>query len=158
NQLGATEVGCAATMNTPAHNVPGTIGRPVPGYRIEVRDTDGTPLGDETEGGLWVRGPALMRGYLNRPDATAQALRGGWLATKGRVFRRADGTCTHVARTDDLEMVGGITMSPMEVEDVLRAHRDVREVAVAAVPDEVGASKLRAFVVAEPGCATGGLE
>lgn len=158
NQLGATEVGCAATMNTLAHNVSGTIGRRVPGYRIAVRDAAGQAVGDEVEGGLWVRGPALMNGYLNRPEATAEVLVDGWLHTRDRVIRHANGTFTHLARSDDLEMVGGITMSPMEVEDVLRAHREVREVAVAAVPDRVGASRLRAFVVAEPGYAAGELE
>ncbi|ALG14887.1 acyl-CoA synthase [Kibdelosporangium phytohabitans] len=158
NQLGATEVGCAATMNTLACDVPGTIGRPVPGYRIEVRDADGRAVADEAEGGLWVRGPALMTGYLNRPEATAEVLVDGWLHTRDRVVRHADGTFTHVARADDLEMVGGITMSPMEVEDVLRSHHKVREVAVAAVPDHLGASKLRAFVVAEPGSARYGLD
>jgi fatty acid CoA ligase FadD22 len=147
NQLGATEIGCAATANTPGHNVPGTIGRAVPGFRIQVRDGQGEPVGDETEGDLWVTGPAMMSGYLNRPEATAAVLVDGWLHTRDRVIRHADGTYTHVARTDDLEMVGGITMSPMEVEDVLSTHDGVREVAVAAVPDHVGATKLRAFVV-----------
>ncbi|WP_432705843.1 class I adenylate-forming enzyme family protein [Amycolatopsis taiwanensis] len=158
NQLGATEVGCAATANTLAHNVPGTIGRPVPGYRVEVRDSELRAVGDEVEGSLWVRGPALMSGYLDRPEATAEVLVDGWLHTRDRVVRHADGTYTHVARSDDLEMVGGITMSPMDVEDVLRTHREVREVAVAAVPDQVGATKLRAFVVPEPGYTEAGLE
>jgi fatty-acyl-CoA synthase/fatty acid CoA ligase FadD22 len=63
------------------------------------------------------------------------------------VVRNEDGTYTHVRRADDMEMVGGITMSPLEVEDLLGAHDDVREVAVAAVPDATGATKLRAFVV-----------
>lgn len=158
NQLGATEVGCAATMNTLSHNVPGTIGRPVPEYRIEVRDAGRRPVGDGVEGDLWVRGPALMTGYLNRPDSTAEVLVDGWLHTRDRVIGAADGTYTHVARSDDLEMVGGITVSPMEVEDVLRTHGVVREIAVAAVPDHAGASRLRAFVVPEPGYAGTGLE
>nr|WP_198151828.1 AMP-binding protein [Kibdelosporangium sp. MJ126-NF4]CEL20119.1 Benzoate-CoA ligase [Kibdelosporangium sp. MJ126-NF4]CTQ97343.1 Benzoate-CoA ligase (EC 6.2.1.25) [Kibdelosporangium sp. MJ126-NF4] len=158
NQLGATEVGCAATMNTLDCDVPGTIGRAVPGYRVEVRDADRNPVADEVEGGLWVRGPALMSGYLNRREATAEVLVDGWLHTRDRVVRHADGTFTHVARADDLEMVGGITMSPMEVEDVLRSHHKVREVAVAAVPDHLGASRLRAFVVPEPGITRYGLD
>ncbi|WP_020667111.1 class I adenylate-forming enzyme family protein [Amycolatopsis nigrescens] len=150
NQLGATEIGCAATANTFGHNVPGTIGRAVPGFEVELRDENRRPIGDETEGDMWVRGAAMMREYLNRPDATEAVLVDGWLYTRDRAVRHADGTFTHVARTDDLEMVGGITMSPMEVEDVLRTHRGVREVAVAAVADYRGATKLRAFVVAAP--------
>jgi fatty acid CoA ligase FadD22 len=158
NQLGATEIGCAVTANTVGYNKPGTIGRIVPGYEVELRDGDGRPVGDETEGGLWVRGAALMSGYLNRPEATAEVLVDGWLHTKDRVIRHADGTYTHVARSDDLEMVGGITMSPMEVEDVLRGHREIREVGVAAVADHQGATKLRAFVVPVPGCTEEALE
>jgi fatty-acyl-CoA synthase/fatty acid CoA ligase FadD22 len=155
NQLGATEIGCAATANTVVYNTPGTIGRVVPGYEVQLRDGDGNVIGDETEGDMWVRGASMMSGYLNRPDATDAVLVDGWLRTRDRVVRHHDGTFTHVARTDDLEMVGGITMSPMEVEDVLATHHGVREVAVAAVPDSIGATKLRAFVVAEPGrCAT----
>jgi fatty-acyl-CoA synthase/fatty acid CoA ligase FadD22 len=156
NQLGATEIGCAATANTLGHNVAGTIGRVVPGFEIQLRTAGGELVGAETEGDLWVRGAAMMSGYLNRPEATEAVLVDGWLYTRDRAIRHGDGTYTHVARTDDLEMVGGITMSPMEVEDVLRTHHAVREVAVAAVADYRGASKLRAFVVpATPGGAVG---
>ncbi len=153
NQLGATEIGCAATANTLGHNVAGTIGRVVPGFEIQLRDALGEPVGVETEGDLWVRGAAMMSGYLNRPEATEAVLVDGWLYTRDRAVRHGDGTYTHVARTDDLEMVGGITMSPMEVEDVLRTHHAVREVAVAAVADHSGATKLRAFVVPGTGAA-----
>jgi fatty-acyl-CoA synthase/fatty acid CoA ligase FadD22 len=147
NQLGATEIGCAVTANTVGHNVPGTVGRPVPGFTLELRDHGGTPVGEDTEGILWVRGPTLMHGYLNRPDATAEALVDGALVTRDRLVRNADGTYTHLGRTDDMEMVGGITVSPIEVEDLLGTHPRVLEVAVAAVPDRSGATKLRAFVV-----------
>jgi len=153
NQLGATELGCAATANSLDFDVPGTIGRAVPEFSVRVTDENGDEVEDGTEGDLRVRGPVMMAGYLNRPDATAEALADGWLLTKDRVVRNADGTYTHVRRADDMEMVGGIKMSPLEVEDLLRTHDDVRDVAVAAVPDVSGATKLRAFVV--PG--TGGL-
>jgi fatty acid CoA ligase FadD22 len=147
NQLGATEIGCAGTANSLEYNVNGTIGREVPEFEARVTDDNGNPLADGTEGDLWVRGPVMMAGYLNRPDATAEVLVDGWLLTRDRVVRNEDGTYTHVRRADDMEMVGGITMSPLEVEDLLGSHDDVREVAVAAVPDETGATKLRAFVV-----------
>ncbi|ASW56768.1 class I adenylate-forming enzyme family protein [Plantactinospora sp. KBS50] len=147
NQLGATEIGCAATANTPGHDVPGSIGRPVPGFTVQVRDAAGAPVPPGVEGHLWVTGPAMMSGYLDRPADTAAVLVDGWLHTRDLVVGAPDGTYEHVSRADDLEMVGGITMSPMEVEDVLITHPGVREVAVAAVPDEVGATRLRAFVV-----------
>jgi 4-hydroxybenzoate adenylyltransferase len=116
---------------------------------VRVADQHGRPLPDGVEGDLWVRGPVRMAGYLNRPEDTARTLVDGWLLTKDRVVANPDGTFTHVRRADDMEMVGGITMSPLEVEDLLGTHREVREVAVAAVPDTRGATALRAFVVPE---------
>ncbi|MGW3725929.1 AMP-binding enzyme, partial [Streptomyces sp. NPDC000851] len=96
---------------------------------------------------MWVRGPTVTPGYLNRPEETERTLVGGWLATRDRARREPDGTYRHLGRADDMEMVGGITVSPLEVEAVLRTHPAVKEVAVAAVTDGHGASRLRAFVV-----------
>jgi fatty-acyl-CoA synthase/benzoate-CoA ligase/fatty acid CoA ligase FadD22 len=114
---------------------------------VELRDRDGHPVPDGEEGEMWVRGPTVTPGYLNRPEETARTLAGGWLATRDRARREPDGSYRHLGRVDDMEMVGGITVSPLEVEAVLRGHPAVREVAVAAVPDGRGASRLRAFVV-----------
>lgn len=147
DQLGATEIGCAATANSVHHNAPGTIGRTVPEFTVRVADEHGTPVPDGTEGELWVTGPVLMAGYLNLPDVTERTIVDGWLRTNDRVVANPDGTFTHVRRADDMELVGGITMSPIEVEDLLGTHDDVREVAVAAVPDDSGVTRLRAFVV-----------
>ncbi|MFF3845118.1 benzoate-CoA ligase family protein [Streptomyces sp. NPDC002328] len=146
-QIGSTEAGHAFCANSPAHNRPGTVGRPVPGFEVELRDRDGRPVPEGAEGELWVRGPSVTAGYLNRPEETERALVGGWLATRDRARREPDGTYRHLGRSDDMEMVGGITVSPLEVEDVLRSHPAVREVAVVAVRDGGGSSRLRAFVV-----------
>ncbi|MEU2426259.1 AMP-binding protein [Streptomyces sp. NPDC007851] len=146
-QIGSTEAGHAFCANSLAHNHPGTVGRPVPGFEVELRDRDGRPVPDGDEGELWVRGPTVTPGYLNRPEDTARTLVGGWLATHDRAVREPDGAYRHLGRSDDMEMVGGITVSPLEVEAVLRTHPGVREVAVAAVPDGSGAGRLRAFVV-----------
>ncbi|MBW8799232.1 MAG: AMP-binding protein [Streptomyces sp.] len=146
-QIGSTEAGHAFCANGLGHDHPGTVGRPVPGFEVELRDRDGRPVPDGHEGELWVRGPTLTPGYLNRPEETARTLVGGWLATHDRAVREPDGAYRHLGRTDDMEMVGGITVSPLEVEAVLRTHPAVREVAVAAVPDGTGAGRLRAFVV-----------
>lgn len=154
-QIGSTEAGHAFCANSLDHNHPGTAGRPVPGFEVELRDRDGLRLSDaDTDGGvgsgegeLWVRGPTLTSGYLNRPEETARSLVGGWLATRDRAVREPDGSYRHLGRADDMEMVGGITVSPLEVEAVLRTHPAVKEVAVAALTDERGFSKLRAFVV-----------
>lgn len=146
-QIGSTEAGHAFCANSHEHNHPGTVGRPVPGFEVELRDRDGRPVPDGAEGELWVRGPTVTPGYLNRPEETARALAGGWLATRDRARREPDGSYRHLGRSDDMEMVGGITVSPLEVEAVLRTHPAVREVAVAAVRDGRGFSRLRAFVV-----------
>ncbi|MGY1498106.1 benzoate-CoA ligase family protein [Streptomyces sp. QTS52] len=149
-QIGSTEAGHAFCANSLDHNHPGTVGRPVPGFEVELRDRAGLPLSDADEGAegeLWVRGPTVTSGYLNRPEETARSLVGGWLATRDRAVREPDGSYRHLGRADDLEMVGGITVSPLEVEAVLRTHPAVREVAVAALTDERGFSRLRAFVV-----------
>jgi acyl-coenzyme A synthetase/AMP-(fatty) acid ligase len=147
DELGSTEVGGAYCANTPADNTPGTIGRPLAGYRLEVRDKEGGPVPDGTEGRLWTAGPTLLTGYLDNPEETARVLSHGWLATNDTGVRRPDGRFEHTGRADDVEVVGGINVWPREVEAVLLEHPAVREVVVAAVRDERGASKLRAFVV-----------
>ncbi|AVV40887.1 acyl-CoA synthase [Streptomyces sp. P3] len=146
-QIGSTEAGHAFCANSLGHDRPGTVGRPVPGFEVELRDRAGRPVPDGAEGEMWVRGPTLTSGYLNRPEETARTLVGGWLATHDRARREPDGSYRHLGRTDDMEMVGGITVSPLEVEAVLRTRPAVREVAVAAVTDGLGSSRLRAFVV-----------
>ncbi|GGV53305.1 AMP-binding protein [Streptomyces spectabilis] len=147
DQLGSTEAGHAFSSNSLTRHTPGTVGTPVPGFELQLRDRHHTPVPDGTEGDLWVRGPTLMPHYLNRPEETARTLVDGWLATRDRAVRNPDGTYTHRGRADDLEMVGGITISPTEVEEVLAAHPAVRDVAVASLPNADGATKLRAFVV-----------
>ncbi|WP_051386428.1 class I adenylate-forming enzyme family protein [Actinokineospora inagensis] len=146
NQLGATEVGCAITANTIHFDRPGSIGKPVGALEVEVRDSSGQPVADGEQGELWVR-PVQMTEYLNLPDETAAVLQSGWFRTRDLVVRDDDGAFTHFGRADDMEMVGGITVAPTEIEAVLSSHPEVREAGVVAVPDELGQTKLRAFVV-----------
>lgn len=145
-QIGSTEAGHAFCANGIGANTPGTLGRPVPGWEVQVRDAQGFPA--DGEGELWVRGPTLFSHYLNQPELTRSTLVDGWLTTHDRVRHNPDGTLNHLGRTDDLEMVGGISLSPLEIEHVLASHPLVREAAVAAVLDQYEASRLRAFVVA----------
>ncbi|MFE0515588.1 AMP-binding protein [Streptomyces sp. NPDC058964] len=146
-QIGSTEAGYAFCANSFPHNHPGTVGRPVPGFEVELRDRSGRPVPDGEEGELWVRGPTVTPGYLNRPQESERTLCGGWLATRDRARREPDGTFRHLGRADDMETVGGLTVSPLEVEGLLRTHPAVREAAVAAVTDLRGVGRLRAFVV-----------
>lgn len=147
DQLGSTEAGHAIATNGVTFHVPGTVGCLAPGFEAEVRDRNGQPIPDGAAGELWVRGPTVSSGYLGLPEETARIFVDGWLNTRDRVIRNPGGSFVHLCRTDDLEMVGGITFSPLEIEQVLSRHADVHDVAVVGIPNEQGASKLRAFVV-----------
>jgi len=149
DQIGSTAVGNSFCANSIHHNEPGTVGRPVPGYQLEVRDDGGRVLGDDTEGQLWVHGPSAMIEFLGRPRETAETLVDGWIATHDRAVRQPDGTYLHRGREDDVEVVSGVSVSPLEIEALMRTHPSVRDVAVAAVPDLAGTSVLQAFVVAD---------
>jgi acyl-coenzyme A synthetase/AMP-(fatty) acid ligase len=146
-QLGSTEAGHAFCANTVDANVLGTVGRPTIGYQVELRDADGNSASDAVQGELWVKGPSLLLEYMNMPAETDEVLVDGWLRTHDLAVRHPDGTYSHVGRADDMEMVGGITVSPIEIESVLGEHPDVVELAVAAIANERGATELHAFVV-----------
>lgn len=149
--LGSTEAGQLFIANTLVRRRDGSCGVVLAGYEISVRDDKGAEVAPGHPGALWVRGPTIMTGYRNRPTETARVLVGGWLRTGDRVQVDAEGFVHHCGRVDDLEMIGGITVSPLEIEAVLGSHDAVAEVAIAAVPDSRGASRLRAFVITAPG-------
>ncbi|HET9444037.1 MAG TPA: 2-aminobenzoate-CoA ligase, partial [Acidimicrobiales bacterium] len=98
-------------------------------------------------GSLWVAGPTVLLEYLGQPAATAAVRRDEWLVTGDRAEVDADGFVHLRGRADDMELVGGICVSPLEVEAVLCRHPGVMEVAVAGVVDPDGGSRLVAFVV-----------
>ena len=149
--LGSTEVGQTFVSNTLADQRDGTIGRALPPYEVAVRDADGHDLPPGELGTLWVRGPTVLVEYLGRPDATAEVRAGDWLCTGDRAVIEPDGYVRHHGRVDDMEIVGGINIGPLEIEALLAQHEAVTEVAVAGVRDELGASRLEAFVVLSPG-------
>ena len=145
--LGSTEVGQTFVSNTLADQRDGTIGRALPPYEVVVRDADGHDLPPGELGTLWVRGPTVLVEYLGRPHATAAVKAGEWLCTGDRAVVEPDGFVRHHGRVDDMEIVGGINIGPLEIEALLAQHQAVSEVAVAGVSDELGASRLEAFVV-----------
>ncbi|HEX6018294.1 MAG TPA: AMP-binding protein, partial [Burkholderiaceae bacterium] len=151
---GMTEAGPVLTFNPACGRVlPGTVGVPVPDTEIEIVDveTGSRVLARGESGEIRVRGPQLMRGYHNRPDETAQALRGGWLYTGDIGSIDEDGTLTIRDRKKDMAIVGGYNVYPREVEEVLFAHPDVADAAVIGVPDAYRGEALRACVVPRPG-------
>jgi benzoate-CoA ligase family protein len=125
----------------------GTSGRPVPGYDIELRGDDGAPVADGVEGALWVRGPSACAGYWNQREKSLATFHGPWTRTGDRYTRDADGTYTYGGRADDMLKVGGIWVSPFEVESALGAHADVLECAVIGAADADELVKPKAFVV-----------
>ncbi|MGQ9787481.1 MAG: AMP-binding enzyme, partial [Anaerolineae bacterium] len=102
-------------------------------------------------GELWVKGPQVMAGYWNHPEETAQVLVDGWLRTGDLARMDEDGYFYIVDRKRDLIVTGGLNVYPREVEDVLRQHPKVHEVAVIGLPDELRGEKVAAYVVLKPG-------
>lgn len=117
--------------------------------QVRVVDPDGRPLPDGEVGEVVVAGPTVMAGYLDRPEATAETLRSGWLHT-GDLGRLDGGLLTLLDRSKDLIITGGANVYPREVEDVLMEHPGVIDVAVVGVPDDEWGERVVAFVVPGP--------
>jgi len=128
----------------------GTVGRMNPHVIVALRSPDGT-LGDDGE--IVIGGPTVMQGYYRNPDATAAALRDGWLHTGDLGHRDADGYFFLTGRVKDLIITGGENVSPLEVEEVLRLHPDVADVAVIGTPHPRFGEQVTAVVVRRDGAA-----
>ncbi len=147
---GLTETTSLGTFNRGGK--PGSVGRPVPRTRVEVRDVDGLPVGPDEVGEVYIQGPSVMKGYWGRPDETAAALSAdGWLRTGdlGRIDQ--DGELFIVDRVKDLIIRGGYNVYPAEVEEVLYGHPDIVAAAVIGVPHEHYGEEVAAVVVRRPG-------
>jgi acyl-coenzyme A synthetase/AMP-(fatty) acid ligase len=145
--LGTAEMWHVFVSNRPGDVRPGSLGRPVPGFDVRVRDDDGTDLGPDQVGRLWVRGGSRALGYWQDLDRSANAFRGEWFVGGDLVRADADGYLHYVGRGDDALKVGGKWLLPAEVEGCLLDHPGVADCAVVGVPDETGLTKPVAFVV-----------
>jgi benzoate-CoA ligase len=125
----------------------GTSGKPVEGYEIALRDEAGAEVRANEIGELWCRGPSIAAGYWNKAEATARTFVGGWLRTGDKYFCDNDGYYHYAGRGDDMLKVGGVWVSPHEVESALIAHPAVLEAAVVAHADADALVKPKAFVV-----------
>lgn len=151
--LGTAEMWHIFLSNRPGDVRPGTLGKAVPGFEVEVRDDDGRPFPDGEVGWLWVKGGSRALGYWHRMERTQQAFRGEWYVSGDMVSRDADGVFTYAGRADDMLKVSGKWLSPREVESCLLEHPAVEEVAVVGVPGESGLTVPRACVVRRNGTA-----
>jgi long-chain acyl-CoA synthetase len=124
-----------------------SIGRPVEGVEVEVRGDAGGVAAAGEVGELWVRGPNVMLGYWQRPDATAEALVGGWYRTGDAAYVDEDGYLHLVDRLKDMIITGGENVYSIEVEAALIEHPAVLEAAVFGIPDDRWGEAVHAVVV-----------
>ncbi len=133
------------------HEAPTFRKQPTPLLDIRIVDEAMRELPPGSPGECVVRGPSVMSGYLGDPEATAEALRGGWLHTGDVLVRHDDGTLAYVDRKKYLIKTGGENVYPAEVEAALTAHPAVQEVCVVGVPDDYWGETIKAFVVVGAG-------
>ena len=154
--IGSTEMLHIFLSNRPGEVRYGTTGWPVPGYTIELRGEDGTPVPDQADGSsamgeLFINGPSSAVMYWGDRERSRQTFRGAWTRSGDKYVRNSDGTYTYCGRSDDMLKVSGIYVSPFEIEATLVQHPDVLEAAVVGYADAQGLTKTKAFVVRKPG-------
>jgi len=129
----------------------GSVGIPLPGLEIRILDDSGKALRPNEVGEIAISGNAVMRGYLNRSEATKDVLRDGWMMTGDVGYLDADGYLTIVERKKDLILKAGFNVYPREVEKFINAHPKVEECAVIGVPDKHSGEEAKAYVVLRQG-------
>ncbi len=152
-RFGMSEVGAAISNPLSGERRPGSIGRPLPTFETRVVDEAGN---DAASGELWICGPSVFNAYFERPDETAKSFVDDgarrWFRTGDTVSREPDGYIRVLGRTSvDILKSGGYKLSALEIEEVLREHPSVSEVAVVGVPDATWGERVVACVVARAG-------
>ncbi|HEX5362614.1 MAG TPA: AMP-binding protein [Fluviicoccus sp.] len=145
---GMTESSPVITINPPTAIQIGTIGVPVPNTEVRIVNDNGEdmPLGEAGE--LWARGPQVMKGYWQRPEATADTVTAdGWLKTGDVAIVQPDGYIRIVDRKKDMILVSGFNVYPNEIEEVAVQHAGVLECACVGIPDAKSGESVRLFVV-----------
>jgi long-chain acyl-CoA synthetase len=129
----------------------GSVGQPIPGVTVSIRDDDDRALPVDEVGEVCVQGPNVMVGYYRNPEETAKTIRGGWLRTGDMGRLDADNYLYIVERKKDLIIRGGFNIYPRDVEEALYAFPGVAEAAVIGLPDPLMGEEVVAFVVLKPG-------
>ncbi len=134
----------------------GSMGKPMPGFDLQVIDNDGNIVPPNTEGDIAVRVKpnrplGLFKEYWKEPERTAKSFNGDWYLTGDRAYRDEDGYFWFVGRADDVILTSGYRIGPFEVESALIEHPAVAESAVVSSPDETRGEVVKAFVILAPG-------
>lgn len=149
---GLTETIGPITFNTPQFNRPGSVGRLIPGASAKITDDDGKEVSPGHVGEVWLKGPMIMQGYYNLPDATAAALTGDGYFKSGDLGRiDSDGYLHITGRKKDLIIVAGEKASPREIEETILRHPAVAEAAVVGRKDPSRGEVVVAFVIPREG-------
>ncbi len=136
----------------PEKHIVGSVGQAVPGVEIQIRNTSGKRLKEGQDGEICVRGPVVMKGYLNNPEGTKAALWGrDWLRTGDIGRQDSNGYLYIVDRLKELIITGGENVYPREVEETLYTKPEIEECAVVGLPDKEWGEKVTAFIVPRPG-------
>jgi benzoate-CoA ligase len=149
--IGSAEMFHIYVSNLPGDVVPGSLGRAVPGYEIQLVDDEGSQVPDGEIGTMRIRGDSMALCYWNRRQQSKDTFQGNWCLSADKFVRDADGRYWYRGRADDLLKVGGRWVAPLEVENALLAHPAVRECAVVGFTDGEGLVKPKAYVVLKPG-------
>ena len=151
---GLSETSPVASFNLPdRERKPGSIGTPIRDVQMRVVDGEDHELPQGEVGEIVIRGPNVMKGYWQRPEATAEALAGGWFHTGDLARVDSDGYFYIVDRKKDLIIRGGYNIYPREIEEVLYEHPAVAEAAVIGLPHSSLGEEVGAAVALKPGAA-----
>jgi long-chain acyl-CoA synthetase len=148
---GLTEAGANNSTNVGQFVIkPGTIGRPMKGMEMKIFDNHDREVPQGQEGEIVLRGPMVMKGYWNMPEATKEVIINGWLHTGDIGFVDKDGYFTITDRKKDIIIKGGENISPRVIEEVLYAHPAISEASVIGIKDKVYGEEIKAFVTLKP--------
>jgi long-chain acyl-CoA synthetase len=145
---GLTETSPVVSLNPiDGNGKPGSIGFPVPSTDVRIVDENGRVCGPDEVGEIQVKGPQVMKDYLNRPDETAKTFSDGWLCTGDIGLMDKDGYFKIVDRKKDMIIVSGFNVFPNEIEEVVSKYPKVLEVAAVGIEDEKSGEAIKLFVV-----------
>ena len=149
---GMTELSPVSHSTVVGHSKPGSSGVTISNTECRIVDLEGNDLGVDEDGELWVRGPQVMKGYLNNPEATAETIDAdGWLHTGDVAHFDSDGHIYVVDRIKELIKFKGFQVPPAELEGLLLTHPAVGDAAVIGIPDEECGELPKAFITLKPG-------